>query len=53
MQDPIRMEVMNAVKDLIEEGFDHRWRFYQRFFVGFCRSVEFDYVPLEVKERTR
>ena len=46
VKNPIGMQVMNAIEDLIEERFDHRRRFLQRFLVRLRSSMEFDDVPL-------
>lgn len=45
MQNPIAVQVVNAVQYLIQQTLDHAFRHHDRLFILFGGSVEFDDVP--------
>ena len=45
VKNPVGVEVVNTVQDLIEKTFHHSLVHQQRFLVGLGRSVVFDDVP--------
>lgn len=50
MEDPVGVEVMDAVQDLVEERLDHSSGQLKRLLVGLGRSVELNNVLWENKK---
>ncbi len=44
MEDPVGVEVMDAIQDLVEQRLDHSSRQLKRLLVGLGRSVELNNV---------
>lgn len=45
MQDPIAVQIVNAVQYLVQQALDHPFRHHNRLFGRLCSAMEFDYVP--------